>query len=502
MNKIIIDTGFKQDRVAILEDNDLVELYIEREDSKKILGNVYKGRVINVLPGMQAAFVDIGLEKNAFLYVKDAVPKDMLLDKDIDLREVSIKDVVKSGQEIIVQVIKEAFGNKGARITTHITLPGRHLVLMPYTDYIGISRRITNEDERERLKKIAEEVKPSNMGVILRTASEGKTLEDIRDDIKFLVKLFNKIDREKNLGYAPRVIYKDLDLVHRAVRDLFTSDTNSLFINDRDKYKSVLELVELISPHLKNRVEYFDSSHDIFGYFGIESKIKSALDKKIWLKSGGYIIIDETEALTSIDVNTGKYVGGLNLEDTVVKTNLEAAKAIAKQLRLRNIGGIIIIDFIDMNNDEDENLVISTLEQELKKDRTKATVVGMTGLGLVEMTRKKVRTRLSSILLKSCPYCEGKGKVFSEYQVINNIEKELKRIINHTDSEAVLIEVNPSLLAILKGNNEGLVKPMEKKYNLNIFVNDNSKLHFNDINIKSMGKTENIKRLFEISLEN
>ncbi|MTI48498.1 MAG: Rne/Rng family ribonuclease [Firmicutes bacterium] len=500
MNEIIIDVGFKQDRVAILEDDDLVELYIEREDGNKILGNVYKGRVVNVLPGMEAAFVDIGFEKNAFLHIKDAIPKSMILNKDIDLKNISIKDVVKTGLELIVQVIKEPFGTKGARITTHITLPGRHLVLMPYTNYIGISRRITNENERDRLKGIMEEIKPDNIGVILRTAAEGKGMEELKDDMKFLLKLFNKIDRERNLGFAPRTIYRDLDLVHRVVRDMFTSESKRLVINDRDKYKSIVELVELISPHLQSKVEYFDNSHDIFGHYGIESQISHALERKVWLKSGGYIVIDETEALTSIDVNTGKYVGKTNLEDTVVKTNLEAARAIAKQLRLRNIGGIIIIDFIDMNNKDDDNLVLKALEESLKKDRTKAAVLGMTQLGLVEMTRKKARKRLTTKLLRECPYCSGKGKVSSEHVVINKLRTELKRIKLHTNSEAVLVEVNPELNEILHKNNRDVLKELEEKFEISILVNSTKELHFNDINIKSMGKTENMKKLMEISL--
>ncbi len=492
MNEIIIDVGFKQDRVALLEDNDLVELHIEKEDGRKILGNVFKGRVINVLPGMEAAFVDIGLEKNAFLYVKDAIPKSILLNKETDIKEISIKDVVKVGQELLVQVIKEPFGTKGARISTHITLPGRHLVLMPYTNYIGVSRRISDEGERDRLRIIAEDIMPDNMGVILRTVAEGKSSDDLKDDMKFLLKLYSKIDRERNLGFAPRTVYEDLDLVHRTVRDFFTSDINRLVINDRKKHKSILELVDLISPHLKSRVEYFDDSHDIFGYFGIEAKINNALDRKVWLKSGGYIVIDETEALTSIDVNTGKYVGKNNLEDTVVKTNVEAAREIAKQLRLRNIGGIIIIDFIDMDSKKDENLVLDVLENEFKKDRTKVTVLGMTKLGLVEMTRKKDRSRLTSKLLKKCPYCEGKGKVYSKDYILDNIRKELKRMQMHTNTEAISVEVNPLVENVLKNEENALIHELEQKYSIKIIIKSHENIHINDIKVKSIGKAYNI----------
>ncbi len=498
MSQIVIDVGLQENRVAVLENSELVELYIEEDDDKRTVGNIYKGRVVNVLPGMQAAFVDIGLEKNAFLYVKDAIPKEMLANKKINLKDISIKDVIKSGQDAIVQVIKEPFGNKGARVTTQITIPGRHIVLMPYTDYIGVSRRISNELERDRLREIIESIKPANMGLILRTASEGLELEDFKDDIKFLLKVLNKIDSERNLGFAPRVMYKDLDLIHRTVRDLFTSNVQKLIINSRDEYKSIVELVDMISPQLKSRVEYFDSSHDIFGYFGIEQAINKALDKKVWLKSGGYIVIDETEALTSIDVNTGKYVGSINLEDTVLRTNIEAAKEIAKQLRLRNIGGIIIIDFIDMNNETHEKEVLKTLENELKNDRTKSTVLGMTQLGLVEMTRKKTRSRLTTKLLKECPCCNGTGKVYSERTVLSLINKEVKRLKLHTSAEAAIFEVSIHIEEYLKKNSNSFINKIEEEYGIKLFIKGNYAIHHNEIKVKNIGKIDFIKGILGI----
>lgn len=498
MNQIIIDVGLQENRVAVTEDGELAELYIEKDDNKRTVGNIYKGRVVNVLPGMQAAFVDIGLEKNAFLYVKDAIPKEMLSNRKINIKDISIKDVIKSGQDIIVQVIKEPFGNKGARVTTHITIPGRHIVLMPYTDYVGVSRRISDEKERDRLREIVESIKPSNMGLILRTASEGLDIEDFRDDIKFLLRVLNKIDSERNLGFAPRVMYKDLDLIHRTVRDLFTKNIHKLIINSREEFKSIVELVEMISPHLKSRIEYFDISHDIFGYFGIEQAINRALDRKVWLKSGGYVIIDETEALTSIDVNTGKYVGSTNLEDTVLRTNMEAAKEIAKQLRLRNIGGIIIIDFIDMNNEGNEYKVLKILENELKKDRTKSTVLGMTQLGLVEMTRKKVRSRLTTKLLMECPYCNGTGKVYSESSVLSIIDKEIKRIKLHTSAEAVVIEVNPHMEAYVKEDDYHVINRIEEEHSIKLFIRSNQAIHHNEIKVKNIGKIDFIKGILGI----
>ncbi|MFA5523916.1 MAG: Rne/Rng family ribonuclease [Tissierellales bacterium] len=493
MSQIIIDIGLQENRVAVIEDYELVELYIEQDDNKRTVGNIYKGRVVNVLPGMQAAFVDIGLEKNAFLYVKDAIPKEMLANKKINLKDISIRDVIKSGQDVIVQVTKEPYGSKGARVTTHITIPGRHIVLMPYTDYIGVSRRISDETERERLRKIIESIKPTNMGLILRTASEGLELQDFKDDIKFLLKVLNRIDNERNLGFAPRVMYKDLDLIHRTVRDLFTNNVQKLVINSRDEYNSIVELVEMLSPQLKSRVEYFDSSHDIFGYFGIEQGISRALDRKVWLKSGGYVVVDETEALTSIDVNTGKYVGSINLEDTVLRTNIEAAKEIAKQLRLRNIGGIIIIDFIDMNSELHEKEVLKVLENELKKDRIKSTVLGMTQLGLVEMTRKKARSRLTTKLLTDCPSCCGTGKVYSENAVLGIIDKEVKRLKLHTTAEAAIIEVNSFIEVYLKEINNYFINRIQEKYGIMLFIKGNQSIHHNGIKVKNIGKIDFIK---------
>ncbi len=489
MKEIIVDSSFNQTRVALLEQKELVELYIEREDNKRTVGNIYKGKITNVLPGMQAAFVDIGFEKNAFLFVKDAIPPDTKDGKDL-----SIKDVVKNGQDIIVQIVKEPMGTKGARVTTHLTLPGRYLVLMPYVDYIGISRRISNETERERLHKLIEEIKPNNMGVIIRTAGQSKDEKDLKEDLKFLLKLWNKIDKEKNLGFAPKTIFKDVDLLNKTIRDMFTKDIDRLIINDREKYNNVLELLEFLAPHLKDRVEPFGKDQDIFSFYKIEAMIKNALSKKIWLKSGGYIVIDQTEALTSIDVNTGKYVGTIDLEDTVLKTNLEAAKEIAKQLRLRDIGGIIIIDFIDMTTENGEKDVIQLFEEELSKDKTKTNVLGMTQLGLLEMTRKKVKERVNSILEKKCPYCDGTGKVLSEYTVMHSIEKELARTKIHTNAEAILLEVNPTVEALIMEGEESILKGLEQLYGLKIFIKSFNTVHANEFSVVTIGKINKVEK--------
>ncbi|HHW30250.1 MAG TPA: Rne/Rng family ribonuclease [Clostridiaceae bacterium] len=423
-NEILVDVGIDETRVALIENRELVEFYIERTSSERLVGNIYRGKVSSILPGMQAAFIDIGYEKNAFLYVGDASARTNYAEEEEELfeegGEFHIEDILVPGQEITVQVIKEPIGNKGPRVTTYITLPGRYLVLLPNANYIGISRRIENEEERNKLKKIAEEIKPDGMGLIVRTVSEGMVAEDFKQDLNFLCKLWESIKQRERVSSAPRCLHRDFNLVYRAVRDLFTKDITRFIINDRQEYKKVLEYVEMISPGLKYRVEYFNNGYNLFDFYQVESKIMKALSRKVWLKCGGYLVIDRTEALTVIDVNTGKYTGKNSLEDTVLKTNLEAAKEIAKQLRLRDIGGIIIIDFIDMHEESHQQMVLDELKQSLKKDRTKTTVVGMTGLGLIEMTRKKVRQELQTMLNVDCPYCNGTGKTLLSEPVEKN----------------------------------------------------------------------------------
>ncbi len=474
VNEIIVDVSPGETRVGILEDKELAEIHIERTNHQGLVGNIYRGKVSSVLPGMQAAFIDIGYEKNAFLYVGDAIPKKEYSDDESEIscnyEEYNISDILKVGQEITVQVIKEPIGTKGPRVSTHITLPGRNLVLLPNADYIGISRRIENDAERQKLKKIAEKLKPQNMGLIVRTVSEGKEESDFVEDVSFLLKLWAKIKESENKGTVPRCIHKDINLIYRSVRDLFTWDVDKFIINNEKEYNKVLELVEMISPLLKSRVELFQKEYKIFDYYQIETKIERALSRKVWLKCGGYIIIDKTEALTVIDVNTGKFVGESNLEETVLKTNLEATREIAKQLRLRDIGGIVIIDFIDMNNSEHQQLVLDSLKQSLKGDRTKTIVLGMTELGLVEMTRKKIRQELSTVMSCDCPVCDGAGRVYTGETNAMNILREVKEHMNYTSARKVRLEVHPTVAPVIEGNIEGLIKDFVGKKDKKIKV--------------------------------
>lgn len=490
INELIVDIGPGETRVALLEDKELAEIYIERPYTERTVGNIYRGKVSSVLPGMQAAFIDIGYEKNAFLYVGDAISHKEYSDEDEeiypDVKGYSIDEILRQGQELTVQVIKEPIGSKGPRVTTHITLPGRHLVLLPNADYTGVSRRIENEAERNKLRKIAEKLKPKGMGLIVRTASEGKEEEDFAHDFNFLLKLWDSIRQKELSGPVPRCIHKDLNLVYRAVRDMFTWDVDRFIINDRHQHVKVLELVEMISPALKYRVEYFSKNYDLFEYYQIESKIARALSRKVWLKCGGYLVIDKTEALTVIDVNTGKYVGGSNLEDTVLRTNVEAAREIARQVRLRDIGGIIIIDFIDMHEHEHQQMVLDILRLALKKDRTKTTVVGMTGLGLIEMTRKKVRQELSTVMTIDCPYCDGTGKILSPEAVARNVEKEISRYFGKTIANAIQVEVHASVAAVLQEDGSESFSKMEETYGKKIILKPSDNMKHEEIRIRDV----------------
>jgi len=492
--EIIVHAAAEETWVALLEDRVLVELYVEQETCQRLVGNIYKGRVENVLPGMQAAFVNIGLERNAFLFVADAVPRRQPAvpeeEDPVPVAGLNIRDVLQEGQEVVVQVAKEPIGGKGARVTTHLTLPGRNLVLMPQVDYVGVSRRIEDEKERERLRAAARKLKPEGMGLIVRTAAEGIGEEDLAQDLEFLLKLWREVEGRIEKASAPALVYRDLDLVYRIMRDLFTADVDRFVVDNREVYERALELMDLMSPELKNRVVYFDPREDILQVYGLEADLEKAFRRKVWLKCGGYIVIDQTEALTAIDVNTGKYVGTTSLAETVLKTNLEAAEEIARQLRLRNIGGIIVIDFIDMSDPAAQAQVLAALEEHLKRDRVKAHVLGLTKLGLVEMTRKKVRRALDSVFLKPCPYCEGRGKIPSEETVSLKVRREIRRLLAREKVAALLVEVHPSVAAVLIGPGGAGLEALERELKIPVLVRGVEALHSTAFSLKPFNSRE------------
>jgi len=477
--EILINLGEEETRVAVLENRVPVEINIERSPNQRLVGNIYKGRVENVLPGMQAAFVDIGLEKNSFLYIEDAFPEHSAehgTGHHASIGGANICDLLKRGQDLIVQIAKEPIGTKGARVTANITLPGRYLVLMPTVDYVGISRRIEDEHERERLKEMAARIKPGGMGVIVRTLAEGIDEDELAADADMLANLWRKIFNRSAHGPVPNLLHRDLELVQRILRDSFTPDVDRLTVDSRYEYEKILDLLDIVGPQLKVKV-FLEERNNIFAEHNIEAELEKALKRRIWLHCGGYIVIDQTEALTVVDVNTGKYVGSTNLEDTVLKTNLEAAVEIVRQLRLRNIGGIIIVDFIDMAQEEHRQQVLEVLGEEIHKDKTKTNILGITQLGLVEMTRKKVRPSLAEVLQKSCPYCEGRGKVLSEETVGINIKQQIYQMARQTGAETILVEANPLVAARLIGSGGVNLRDLENRTGKNLYIRGTAEHH-------------------------
>ncbi len=491
--KIIVNCDNRATRVALLENGKLVELDIERPLQHRVVGNLYKGVVANVLPGMQAAFVDIGLDKNAFLYVDD-IYSDLDEDSPPPTRG-SIEKLLRVGEEIMVQVIKEPYGSKGARVTGQISIPGRYLVLVPGADYIGVSRRIESQTERERLRREVEKVKPDQLGLIVRTVAEGVDTDVMEQDLQFLVQLWNRISSRFDQKVAPAILYQDLSLTCRIARDLFVEEFSSFLIDNKHEYDKVREIVDYISPHLKAKVKHYKEEEPIFERYGVEKELEKALARQVWLKSGGYLVFDETEALTVVDVNTGRYIGRRNLADTILKTNLEAAEEIARQVRLRDIGGIIIVDFIDMSIEEHQRKVIDKLNQSIKNDRTKTYVLGLTNLGLVEMTRKKVRQDLSEYLQQACPYCSGSGKVLTPLVVSTSIESDLKRQLQEEKSKAVLVEMHHEVASIIIGTGGGNLKKLEEELNRNIFIRGAEDVHIEKYRIVARGTQKEIQAL-------
>ncbi len=493
--QVIIDSGLSEERVAILENNKLVEIYMERLEDRKIINNIYKGKVMNVLPGIEAAFVDIGIDRNAFLHLNDLKQSS----DGPNGEEVDVKDLIKVGQEIDVQVVKEAISPKGARVTTNISLPGRYLVLMPNNNSLAVSRRIEQEEEKERLKKILQTIRKKEYGFIVRTAGVGKDQEDLAHDMDFLLRLWNKVQKRSLKAKAPMLLHEDINLTYRIIRDLFTEDIDEFVVNSEKEYEKIISFLDSLSLfNLKTRVSYYNGDKPIFEAYHIEKEIYRALEKKVWLKCGGYLVFDEVEALTVIDVNTGKYVGGKKMKNTILRTNLQAAEEIARQLRLRDIGGIIIIDFIDMDNKEDQEKVLKKLEEALRKDRTKSNVVQTTELGLVEMTRKRSKRDLDSLLRTSCPYCSGIGRILSPETVSNQVIHKLEDLSQHSKAEAILLGVHPKVEEELIGTKMMLIKQLENDYQKNIFIKALSDLHIEKIKVIAVGRKKEIKKLLKV----
>src|ERR1700686_2618767 len=456
--EIVINATKHESRIAVLDEGQVVELWVERTRHRTIVGNIYKGRVTKVLPGMQSAFVDLGLERDAFLYVSDVLedledyehePSDELSFEEAvqaPSARPEISDLLREGQEIVVQVSKDTIAGKGARITSHATLPGRFLVYMPTVNHIGVSRRIENEEERSRLKQMLERIRPPGQGgFIVRTAGEDRTEEEFLADLKYLTELWEQIKRRAEKASAPTAIHHDLDLVLRTIRDVLSPEFKSVWVDSVDQYQRIVEFLDQIQPNLVSRVRLYRREEPIFEDFSIEGEIAKALKSKVWLKSGGYIVINQTEALVAIDVNTGKYVGKRNLEETVFKTTLEAAKEIVRQIRLRDLGGIIVLDFIDMEDPSNRARLFEALEIEIRKDRSKTKILQISEFGLIEMTRKRVRQSLERSLTQPCPYCAGSGRIKSNVTISLEIWHELMKLRDLREGQDVIVRVNPGV---------------------------------------------------------
>ncbi|MHB8809457.1 MAG: Rne/Rng family ribonuclease [Desulfobulbaceae bacterium] len=480
---ILINATPYENRIALVDSGNLLEFYIERPAEQGLVGNIYCGRVVRVLPGMQAAFVDIGLERAGFLYVDDVLISSCEMERRManqeqtpshvisaaEIRPIStytqpgIADLLKEGQNVLVQISKEPIGTKGARLTCHITLPGRNLVFMPLTDHIGVSRKIENEDIRQKLREKIEGLRPPGTGFIVRTVAEHATEAELEADMEFLLLLWDDIKSHCGRVAAPSLVYKDLDMILRSVRDLFTEDVKELIVDSKPVFDRLLNFMQTFAPELQGKVVFYDRDVPLFESYGIEVDINRALDRKVWLRSGGYIIIETTEALTVIDVNTGRYVGKKDQAETIFKTNMEAVKEIAYQLRLRNIGGIIIVDFIDMESEEHREELFLAFQDAIRKDKNRVNILKISEFGLVQMTRKRSLENLAQMMCEPCMYCEGEGFVKSRRTTCYEIFRKISRDAGKISGNKVYIKVHPQVADMLLEEETLYIEVLQKE---------------------------------------
>ncbi len=514
--ELVINSTESETRVALLEDGIVVEFFMERGNHLNISGNIYKGRVQRVLPGMQAAFVDLGLDQAAFIYVNDVVPGVMQEIKELEevfdepspaeedasgspveepafvsdfgpSRTVNIGDLITEGQELLVQVAKSPIGSKGARVTTRISLPGRFLVLMPTVDHVGVSKRIVEEGERTRLKELVLSLRKEKVGFIVRTAAESIEAHKLEKEMNLLVSLWCRIQENFNNVPAPMLLHRDMTVALRAVRDYLTHEADRVIVDADPVYNEIVAFIDQIMPGMKDSVERYTGKEPLFDAYNIEGDLFRALKKKVWLKSGGYIIIEPTEALVVIDVNTGRYVGKHNFEETVYKTNLEAAREIAYQIRLRNLGGIIIIDFIDMAKESNREKVFNIFKEYLERDKNKMTILPFSELGLIQMTRKRTRNSIISMLCEPCFYCDGDGYLLSRQTICYNIYREILRETQADISgEKLTVKVHPDIAELLHGEESNVIVSLERRLRTQIIIYPMPKFHIEQFEIEEI----------------
>jgi len=506
IRKIIINADAYETRVAILEDDELAELFVERAEQRRHVGDIYKGRVNAVLPGMQAAFVDLGLPKTGFLHASDLAESLSEIEDISDLEEngdrrrrraaaPKIEDHLKKGQEILVQITKESIGTKGPRVTQQVSLPGRFCVLMPGVEHVGVSRRIEDRAERQRIKAIISDLKPKNVGLIARTAGEGKSDPDFAADVKHLVKLWHKLERKSGTVRAPALVHRELEMTASLIRDLFTDDVEEVIIDDKDSFAEIQAYLKAVSPELRGRVKLYTEREPIFDAFAIEPQIEKTFERKVWLKKGGYICIDHAEALVAVDVNTGRFTGKKNQEETIFRTNMEAAKEIPRQLRLRDIGGIIVIDFIDMEIEANKRAVIEELRTELRLDRARTKAFAVSDLGLVEMTRQRERSSLLHYYTEDCPTCAGLGKVPSLETMLVKLERAMRRVSSLTPEKRITVRVAPEVALYFVEQEGRRFAELEKRFKLSVDLKDDPQLKRGEMRVLTNKKTDITKQV-------
>ncbi|MCC7416852.1 MAG: Rne/Rng family ribonuclease [Acidobacteria bacterium] len=519
--EMIISSNGHETMVAILEDDLVAEIFVERERQRGVVGNVYKGRVSKVLPGMQSSFIDLGLPRDGFLYVADVVDTmeefDKLESGDEEAeaggtgeaggagqgqaapRESKgeqaapkIEDLLREGQEIIVQVVKEPLGTKGARLTSHVTMPGRFLVFMPTVDHVGVSRKIESREERSRLRGIVREFREAHGftgGVIIRTAAAGRPKEDIVSDLEAFHTIWTELRQKNESSRAPAVLYREPSIVGKLLRDLLTEEFQAIRIDNAAEHRRVADLIDHILPSLSPRVKLYTKPYPIFEEYGVQAEIDKALKSKVWLKSGGSIVINQTEALVAIDVNTGRYVGKKTsgrLEDTIVKTNLEAVREIVRQIRLRDLGGIIVLDFIDMEEKKNRQKVFQAIEAELKKDRSPSKALQVSDFGLIIVTRKRVKQSLERVLTEPCPYCSGTGVIKSSSTICYEILSEVKKVGPDLNGHRLLLRVNPDIARALKEEESAVLRDLKQAIGKDVTIRSDVQLHHEQFDVMAV----------------
>ena len=499
--EIAISVTREETRVAVLDNGVMTDLYVDRAKRKDFVGNIYIGRVVKVLPGMQAAFIDIGMDKAAFMHVSDlsldSEAGDTLMDSDDDDKggempkprrqsAQPIEALLKEGQELMVQISKGPIGTKGPRVTTYVSLPGRYLVFMPNVEHVGVSRRIPRDEERARLKEIVKRLRRPGHGYIVRTVSEGVKEEDLRSDVEFLETLWEDVQKKREHGTSSNPLHADLSLTFRVVRDLFSKKVDRLLIDMKEEYEAVRDFVHRFLPDQVSRVHFYNREESLFDHLGIEMEIARALSRKVWLKSGGSIVVDHAEAMTVIDVNTGRFVGKRDQEETILKNNLEAVKEVAYQIKLRGIGGIIIVDFIDMERERNREKVYQALVDAMAGDKARTRISHISDLGLIEISRERVREDLLRTMSEPCHYCEGRGYTKSPTTVAYEIFRELRRLGSTGDGRTIIVGVHPNVAELLDGEEYAGVEQLERERQVKLIVKGDPTLHLEQYDIVTL----------------